>query len=85
MEQLGKLLGIAVRKRRRDLGLSQEALGEIADVHWTAISLIETGKSSPTFRVIERLAEALQIEVSELVKMAEETREAKTPPFDGVE
>lgn len=79
MGQLGKLLGHAIRRRRRELGLSQEALSEIADVHWTSISLIETGTSSPTFRVLERLAESLQIEVSDLVKMAEQFRETQNP------
>ncbi|MCY3786476.1 MAG: helix-turn-helix transcriptional regulator [bacterium] len=71
MAELGKSLGCAIRRRRWELGYSQEALSEDADVHWTQISHIENGQSSPTFRVLERLAGALQIEVSALVKMAE--------------
>lgn len=78
MGQLGKLLGCAIRRRRRALGLSQESLSEISDVHWTSISLIETGTSSPTFRVIEKLAKALQIEVSELIKIAEQIKTEQT-------
>ncbi|MDE2750089.1 MAG: helix-turn-helix transcriptional regulator [Chloroflexota bacterium] len=74
MGQLGKALGCAIRRQRRELGLSQETLSEHADVHWTYISHIENGQSSPTFRVLERLAGALQIEVSVLVRMAEEIR-----------
>ena len=58
--------------RRRELGLSQEALSELSAVHWTYISQIENGLKSPTLRVIEDLADALQIEVSALLKKAEE-------------
>ena len=43
-----------------------------AEVHWTYISQIERGVKSPTLRIIEDLAEALEIEVSVLVQMAEQ-------------
>lgn len=46
-------------------------------MHWTYISQIENGLNSPTFRVLERLAAALQIEVSELVRMAEQIKKAE--------
>ncbi|MCY3796756.1 MAG: helix-turn-helix transcriptional regulator [Chloroflexi bacterium] len=72
MEQLGKPFGCAIRRRRRDLELSQEALSERSGVHWVYISHIENGQKSPTLRVMERLAVGLRIEVSELVKMAEQ-------------
>lgn len=74
MDTLGKQLGCAIRRRRRELGLSQEALSERSAVHWTTISVTENGLHSPTFRVLERLATALDIEVSELVRMAEQIR-----------
>ena len=74
MGRLGKPLGRAIRRRRQELGLSQEALGLLAEVHWTYISQLEHGKKSPTLRVIEDLAEALQIEVSVLLQRAEQER-----------
>lgn len=74
MEDLGKPLGCAIRRRRRELKLSQESLSERADVHWTYISHVENGLSSPTFRVLERLAVGLRIEVSDLVRRAEQIR-----------
>ncbi len=77
MGQLGKSLGCAIRRRRRELKLSQETLSERSTVHWTYISQIENGLNSPTFRVLERLAAALQIEVSELVRMAEQIKKAE--------
>ena len=72
MGRLGKPLGRAIRRRRQELGLSQETLGFQAEVHWTYISQIERGVKSPTLRIIEDLAEALEIEVSVLVRMAEQ-------------
>ena len=74
MGPLGKPLGCAIRRRRRELELSQEALSERSGVHWVYISHIENGGKSPTVRVVEALAKALQIEVSELMKMAEQIR-----------
>jgi len=72
MGNLGKSFGCAIRTRRRELELSQEVLSEHSGVHWVYISHIENGQKSPTLRVIERLAEALQTEVSVLMKMAEQ-------------
>ena len=72
MERLGKPFGRVLRRRRQELGLSQEALGFQAEVHWTYISQIERGVKSPTLRIIEDLAEALEIEVSVLMQMAEQ-------------
>ncbi|MCY3833500.1 MAG: helix-turn-helix transcriptional regulator [Chloroflexi bacterium] len=74
MGHLGKPFGCAIRSRRRELELSQEALSERSGVHWVYISHIENGQKSPTLRVIEKLAGALRIEVSVLLKMAEQIR-----------
>ena len=76
MGRLGKPLGRVIRRRRQELGLSQEALSFQAEVHWTYISQIERGVKSPTLRIIEDLAEALEIEVSVLMQMAEQERPA---------
>ncbi|MCY4147539.1 MAG: helix-turn-helix transcriptional regulator [Chloroflexi bacterium] len=74
MSKLGKPLGSAIRIRRQELGLSQETLSELSAVHWTYISQLENGHKSPSLRVMEDLAEALQIEVSTLSQMAEKLR-----------
>ncbi len=74
MGPLGKPLGCAIRRQRRQLELSQEALSERSGVHWVYISHIENGLKSPTVRVLQALAEALRMEVSELVRMAEQIR-----------
>ncbi|MCY3916203.1 MAG: helix-turn-helix transcriptional regulator [Chloroflexi bacterium] len=72
MGQIGKPFGCAIRRRRRELALSPEALSERSGVHWVYISHIENGQKSPTLRVIERLADALKLDMSTLMRMAEQ-------------
>lgn len=58
--------GVAVRRRRRELNLSQEELADRAALHRTYIGDIERGARNISLENIEKLAEALQISVSEL-------------------
>lgn len=64
--------GQAVRDRRKELGLSQEALGERADLHRTYVSQVERGLKSPSLTSVEHLAKVLGVRPSELVRAAEE-------------
>jgi transcriptional regulator with XRE-family HTH domain len=64
-------LGLAVRMRRLEAGMTQEALGLESGVQRNFISLIETGQNQPTITTLFRLAEALQIRASKLVADAE--------------
>lgn len=57
--------GRAVRRRRRELDLSQEALAEKAGLHRTYISIIESGKCNVSLENIEKLAKALNISISD--------------------
>ena len=63
--------GAAVRTRREELGLSQEALGYKAKVHRTYVSDVERGARNPTVRVIWKLADALETNPSTLFELAE--------------
>jgi transcriptional regulator with XRE-family HTH domain len=56
-----------VRKKRLELGLSQEALAEIAGVHRTYVGMLERAEKNVTIYNIERLAAALQAEPFELL------------------
>lgn len=56
--------GKAIRRRRRELDLSQESLAEQAELHRTYISEIERGEVNPSLEIIERLAKALNISIS---------------------
>jgi transcriptional regulator with XRE-family HTH domain len=55
-----------LRHHRRRLGLSQEKLAEICDLHRTEISLLECRKRSPVLETIESLAHALKLATCEL-------------------
>jgi len=47
-------------------GLSQRELARKADMQHPAISYIETGKRIPTFPTMKRLAQALQVDISDV-------------------
>ena len=58
--------GKAVRRRRRELDISQEELAERAGLHRTYISNIERGELNPSLENVERIAIALQMQISRL-------------------
>ena len=64
-------LGREIKKAREVLQKSQEVLAFEAGIHRTYVSLIERGKKSPTLAVIVRLAKALGIKPSELLRRVE--------------
>ena len=57
-----------VRARRKKLTLSQEALAERAEMHWTFISGVERGKYNLSLSSMVRIAKALGCEPHELLK-----------------
>jgi len=61
-----QLFGKAIRRRRRDLDITQEELAERADLHRTFISDIERGEANPSLENIDRLAQALEISIVDL-------------------
>mgnify|MGYP001335439110 CR=1 FL=1 len=63
--------GPALRKARTECGLSQEELAFRSEVHRTYISEIERGVKNPSLLTVERLAHAMKIKVSTLIKQAE--------------
>lgn len=60
--------GEAVRQRRKQLGLSQEGLADKANLHRTYIGAVERGERNASLRIIVRIAQALGMPVSELVR-----------------
>lgn len=57
-----------LRRRRQELKLSQEALGDRCDLHRTEISLLERAGRDPRLETIVRLARALEMTASDLLK-----------------
>jgi transcriptional regulator with XRE-family HTH domain len=70
---LRKSLGLAIRASRLKVGLSQERLAELATLDRTYVSSLERGRRNPALSTLERVAEALQVDLSELMRAAERT------------
>lgn len=64
--------GRALRKLRKNRGMSQEVLAFEAGVERNYISLLELGKNSASVKVIFKLAGALGLRPSQLIEAAEE-------------
>lgn len=65
-------LGKAIRKLRKEKHLSQEALGNSADIHPTWISHIESGRINPTWGNVRRIARGLKVPLPQLAQLAED-------------
>ena len=62
-----KIFGINVKKHRLLQGISQEELAEKCDISRNSISLIETGKLNPTILKVVDIAEALDVNIENLI------------------
>ncbi|MEU1365608.1 helix-turn-helix transcriptional regulator [Streptomyces sp. NPDC005803] len=56
---LEESFGRAVRDRRREVGMTQARLAELAGMSQAAISRLERGRCMPTLYLLEKLASAL--------------------------
>lgn len=63
-----KRLGTNLRRLREAKDLSQEAFAFEAGIHRTYVSDIERGARNPTITVVEKLAIALGVTASELLR-----------------
>lgn len=61
----------ALRVTRRARGYSQERLAVAAGIHRTYMSAIERGKVNVSLEVAARLAQALSMKLSDLLREAE--------------
>jgi transcriptional regulator with XRE-family HTH domain len=68
-------LGKAIRKLRTESQLSQEALGNSAEIHPTWISHIESGRINPTWGNVRRIARGLKVPLARLAQLAEDYEE----------
>lgn len=59
--------GKRLREVREAQGLSQEALAAKAGLHRTYVGLMERGVRNVTLRTIEKLADALGVEMADLM------------------
>jgi len=61
-------LGEKIISERERKSLSQEKLGEISDVDRTYIARIEEGKVNPSIMILYKIAKALGMKLSQLLK-----------------
>jgi transcriptional regulator with XRE-family HTH domain len=71
MSTLRHRLGKAVRRLRSSSGYSQESFADHAKVHRTYMGTVERGEVNLTLENIEKIAKALGLAASELLRAAE--------------
>ena len=73
-------IGENIRRLRREAGLSQEELAEIAQVTNKAVSSWEIGGRTPRLGALRRIATHFSISVSDLLSLDDQRPPAETPP-----
>ena len=72
MQQQGKkylqLIGNNIRKKRDELGISQQALADNADVAKSTVQRIERGEMNPSILTLKNISLALEINLEDLLK-----------------
>jgi transcriptional regulator with XRE-family HTH domain len=66
--QLQATIAVNVKKRRLQLGLSQEGLAEVCGYHRTYIGSVERGERNITISTLEAIAAALAVAPADLLQ-----------------
>jgi transcriptional regulator with XRE-family HTH domain len=66
MEEVNKELGKRIRRRRKEVGWSQEELALLADIDRSYVGGIERGDRNVSFTILCRLCRALRCDVAAL-------------------
>lgn len=74
-----KAVGEAIRKARKEKGLSQDVLSGFAGIARTHLTMIENGDKQPNFETIWKIAVALDMKPSELVARIEQETNKDIP------
>lgn len=67
LNEVTRVFGERVRRRRLDLGLSQEAAAVRCGIHWTQLGKVERGQRSLRLETIVKIAAGLDIDPGKLV------------------
>lgn len=65
--KLPKIISKRIKKRRNELGMTQEDLAEKVGVSRVYIGYVEQGRNTPSLEILEKIAKALKVKLSELV------------------
>ena len=66
MSDIIKEVGFNIRRIRQELGISQEKLAALADLHRAYIGQIERGEKNIGLKNLEKIAKALHVNIKEL-------------------
>ena len=72
MSKIARLVGEKIRILRQSRGLSQEKLGFKAGLNTSFIGQVERGEKSPTIISLEKIANALDVQLKELFQFDED-------------
>lgn len=67
------VVGKVIQEYREKRKLSQEVVSGLADIGRTHLSAIERGLRKPTLETLFKIADALNVKASEIVKSIEES------------
>lgn len=73
MEYNFKITGHVIRHLRRERGLSQDVLSGLAGIGRTHLSMIENGEKNASIDTLWRIADALNMPLSQLFALIEES------------
>jgi ribosome-binding protein aMBF1 (putative translation factor) len=59
---------LTVEELRKEKGWSQTKLANEAGVDWSTVKSVEDGEHSPTVKTVRKLADALDVEVGEIIE-----------------
>lgn len=62
-----KKLGEKIKKLRKEKGLTQEKLAELAKIDPKSVIQIENGKRNPTLKTINKIVIALKVHLSDIL------------------
>jgi len=77
LEDVKRLIGDRIRQLRKEQGLSQEKLGDKADLHYTHVGSIERGEKNWSIETLIKLAKGLNVEIVDLFNFPMQPAEAK--------
>lgn len=61
-------IGKLIKDRRKELGITQPHLAELAQVSTNTLYMLETGKANPSLEVLNKIVEVLGLELKLEVK-----------------
>lgn len=65
--RLPRVISKRIKKRRNELRMTQEDLAEKVGVSRVYVGYVEQGRNTPSLEILEKIAKALKVKLSDLV------------------